>query len=220
MKNRNPAQLVTLYFGDSHQKFVVHKDFVCHYSPVLKAAFNSDFLEGQTQTYRFEETTEGALRLFVHWIYTQDLDIARQDNSRKSNLEDDKNLPKITTREEGQVMVELWILAEKLLVPSLQNAVVLGLEERRKNTHMIHSQCCTYVWEHTSKDSPLRQLFLHQLAGGYTAAHFRRWINTGKFVPQEMVLELLALFAGNIRDEEKGNLRVAMNMEKVMVAED
>lgn len=56
--------MVTLYAGegDDH-KFTVHKDFVCHYSPVLKAAFESDFIEGQTQSYRLKDTSERTVKL-------------------------------------------------------------------------------------------------------------------------------------------------------------
>jgi hypothetical protein len=32
---------------------------------VLEAAFNSEFVEGQTQTYRLEDATERAFRLLV-----------------------------------------------------------------------------------------------------------------------------------------------------------
>jgi hypothetical protein len=38
---------VILSAGKSDQKFIVHKKFACYYSPVLKAAFNSNFIEGQ-----------------------------------------------------------------------------------------------------------------------------------------------------------------------------
>jgi hypothetical protein len=40
------VELVTLYAGKSNEKFVVHKEFVTHYSAVLKAALSSDFIEG------------------------------------------------------------------------------------------------------------------------------------------------------------------------------
>jgi uncharacterized protein YegP (UPF0339 family) len=72
--SRKPAELVTLYAGKSDEKFVVHKEFACHYSPVLKAAFNSEFIESQTQTYRLEDAADKAVRLLNHWMYTQTLD--------------------------------------------------------------------------------------------------------------------------------------------------
>jgi hypothetical protein len=63
---RKPAEFVTLYAGKNEEKFIIHKEFVVHYSPVLKAAFNSEFIEGKNQTYRLEDTTERALRLLTY----------------------------------------------------------------------------------------------------------------------------------------------------------
>lgn len=60
----------------SESKFVVHKQFACYYSPVLKAAPNSEFIEGQTQIYTFEETKhELAFAFFVQWLYAQKIDM-------------------------------------------------------------------------------------------------------------------------------------------------
>ena len=68
--NRKSGQMFTLYAGDSDEVLIVHREFASHYSPVLKAAVNSKFSEGQTQTYRLQETTDRAIRLLVHWFYT------------------------------------------------------------------------------------------------------------------------------------------------------
>jgi hypothetical protein len=40
--------MVTLLvgIGENPVRFVIHKEFACHYSPVFKAAFNSNFIEG------------------------------------------------------------------------------------------------------------------------------------------------------------------------------
>ncbi|CZR51122.1 uncharacterized protein PAC_00997 [Phialocephala subalpina] len=69
----NPTQFITLIADKDNAgvKFGVHKDFACHYSPVLEAAFNSDFTEGQTQSYNFPEYEADVIRALVEWIYTQ-----------------------------------------------------------------------------------------------------------------------------------------------------
>ena len=101
MINRNPAELVTLEVGPEKKKFIVHKEFACHYFPVLKAAFNSEFIEGQTQTYVLEEVTEPVARLLVDWLYTQKLDICRYENDHPKRVE------------EGLSLCRLWVLAGK-----------------------------------------------------------------------------------------------------------
>jgi len=55
--------------------FNVHKSFITHYSPYFDSAFNGTVIEGSTQTLDLIETPIKALGLFVHWIYTQNLDL-------------------------------------------------------------------------------------------------------------------------------------------------
>jgi hypothetical protein len=55
---------------------MVHKEHACRYSPVLDKAFNSTFEEGQAQTYTMDDTTIGAFRMFVQWVYTQKLNVS------------------------------------------------------------------------------------------------------------------------------------------------
>jgi len=59
---RNPNKLVTFYIGKETNvtEFKLQKDIVCERSSVLKAAFDSGFVEGQTQTYRVEDTSKEA----------------------------------------------------------------------------------------------------------------------------------------------------------------
>jgi hypothetical protein len=60
--------------GDKPEKFTVHKEFACRVK-AFDSAFNSNFMEGQTQTYRIDDTSADAFRLFAQWLYGQDLDL-------------------------------------------------------------------------------------------------------------------------------------------------
>ncbi len=53
------------------EDFIVHKDFICHYSPFFAAAFNGSFIEGQTQTMTFNDVHSVPFGVLVNWIYTQ-----------------------------------------------------------------------------------------------------------------------------------------------------
>jgi len=46
---------------------------VCNASPVLKAALNSTFIEGQTQSYTIEDIDPEVFESFVKWLYTEKL---------------------------------------------------------------------------------------------------------------------------------------------------
>ncbi|KAH9215304.1 hypothetical protein DL95DRAFT_249351, partial [Leptodontidium sp. 2 PMI_412] len=116
--------------------FVVHKDFACHYSPVLEAAFNGNFIEGQTQEYKFYDTGEEATRLLVHWLYTQKLDTI------------------VLT------LIELWVLCERLIIPRLQNAIIHEIQCVTEHTNTIPVSCFKYIYENTASNNPLRRIYV------------------------------------------------------------
>lgn len=62
--------------GDKATKFMMHNEFACYYSSVFKAAFNSKFMEGQTQIYHLLDAYEKIVCLLIQWIYTQRKQIA------------------------------------------------------------------------------------------------------------------------------------------------
>jgi hypothetical protein len=122
--------------------WTLHKSFVCHNSPYFEAAFNSALVEGQTQTLVYDKTTPEAFGLFAKWIYS------------KTIKDDDGKSPPPTE------MVQLWVLADKILVPGLQNAAIRGLHERGC---IISLHEFGYVYDNTTVRSPLRRLLVDQL---------------------------------------------------------
>lgn len=72
---RDPEDIVTLFAAkdESGKPLKVHKDVACHYSPVFKAAFNSKFTEGETQTYKLEDVGQRTVRLLIHVSSLPDL---------------------------------------------------------------------------------------------------------------------------------------------------
>ncbi|XMA14306.1 hypothetical protein WAI453_007097 [Rhynchosporium graminicola] len=69
------SNLVTFTIGPEKKKFLIHKNFACEASPIFKSAFNSSFVEGQSQEYVLEDTTEAAFTMFTEWVYTGRLEI-------------------------------------------------------------------------------------------------------------------------------------------------
>lgn len=95
--------------------FYVHKNFITHYSPYFNAAFNGNFAEGQSQKLDLEDTEPHVFGTFVNWLYSQDIENA------EGEVPDDSTL------------VNLWLLADKCLVPRLQNQVMRALDKRAKD---------------------------------------------------------------------------------------
>ncbi|KAE9381289.1 hypothetical protein N431DRAFT_505713 [Stipitochalara longipes BDJ] len=188
---RKSHELITLYAGNSAQKFIVHKEFACFYSPVLKAASNSEFVEGQTQTYRLHDTTERAVCLLSDWIYTQTLDITQFANH--SGLKDNPDRQAVISQDKS--LVELWVLAKKLLIPSLQNLVVTELYDLRKKTRSTATLCIKYVYENTCEGSPLRLLMVDMCASQLAPSEFTR---IRQALPDEMLIHLVTLLTSAI----------------------
>jgi hypothetical protein len=123
----------------------------------LRAAFNSNFVEGKTQTYRIEDTTEEAFRLVVQWLYSQKL-VLLQHTPNYPLLEDVMHLSGMA---EDESLVELWVLAAKLKIPKLQNAAIDSMEWIRIRTGKIPSSyIINYAYQCTMVNSPLRKYVL------------------------------------------------------------
>ena len=136
--------LVTFLIGPSRHRVQIHKKFVCHHSPILQAALNSGFLEGSTQTYELDNVTDSTFALFCQWIYTQKLE----------------HTPKIKL--DSVDLVGLWVLADKFLIPRLQNLVINLIDEIGRIT--IVPAAIAYAYENTAVDSPLRKIYVSQVA--------------------------------------------------------
>ena len=174
-------EFVTFFIGKKgeEKKFLVHKSFVCHYSPVLRAAFNSTMIEGQTQTYRFEDTTEEVFSFLVEWLYAQKIVLPPSNEYSSISL------------------VKLWVLAEKLLMPGLQNCAIDLLHQRRIDTGRIATKTIQWVYDNTMFGCPLRKMFLDQCANKLIDTYV---LDYPEEFPKDMLIELVVVLRGIVTD--------------------
>ena len=130
---RSALETATFLIGPEKIKFVAHKQFVCYASPPLKAAFNSPFQEGITQTFEIPNTKPAVFDLWMQWIYqphVQDrASLLRFDapvlNAREwDNPVAAPEIPALIHAEfckNVKLTIDLWGLAEYLMMPKLQN---------------------------------------------------------------------------------------------------
>jgi len=102
---------VTFIVGKEAQKFTVHKNLAEHYSPFFTKAFNSGFIEGQTQEMVLEDVEPVTFGLVINWLYTQKI-IHPEDN-------------KIQLVETAK----LWVLAGRFIIPQLQNEAIRRIQD-------------------------------------------------------------------------------------------
>ncbi|XMA14322.1 hypothetical protein WAI453_007113 [Rhynchosporium graminicola] len=155
----DPKSLVTFLIGPGPNpvEFLIHKEIVCHNSGVLAVAFNGNFIEGRTQTYRIDDTTERAFKLFMQWLYSKSFTLV-QDRVTYEMSESQE----AAAKSENHSLVELWVLADMLLMPSLQNAIIDVMMKIYYQDADFPAYICEYVYQHTEKDSALRRLLVKQ----------------------------------------------------------
>ncbi|KAH8767174.1 hypothetical protein F5882DRAFT_413414 [Hyaloscypha sp. PMI_1271] len=100
-----------------------------------------------------EEDNYEAVRLLIHWFYTQVLDTQQPDERLTGKPKDNEDL----------TLIQLWILADKLLIPELQNLVIDRIDDIREVTEVIPTDCLHSVYSNTSAGSPLSRWFVHQM---------------------------------------------------------
>lgn len=150
------------------QTFIVHKDFICHYSPFFHAAFNGRFVEGQTQIMELEDVEPAAFHLFVSWLYSQRL------------MDEQEESPSATT------LIRLWLLADRFLIPRLQNEVLAAVDKLRCSQTQRPGGPYHSVYNNTLPGSPLRR-YLVQVWGSGTGAKLEHLAD----FPPEMLFDMV-----------------------------
>jgi hypothetical protein len=100
----------------------------------------------------------------VQWFYHQKFDVFEAKDLDCPNDEDDLDIEKLWA-DQDMNLIQLWIVAEKLLIRPLQNAVILVLqgfwEESPNDSPPRHGGLGTswiqYAYDHTVLGSPLRK---------------------------------------------------------------
>jgi hypothetical protein len=195
---------------------MVHKEVPCLYCPVFEAAFKSDFIEGQTQTYKLEDITVDAFQYVVYWFYSQKLktcvvspaeiqiSVADLANQLSIEIVDDGGI-KATTMSYSRIieiikerywsLCRVWVLADRLQIPRLQNLVIDELNRMRDEWSIVCSSIVNLVYDTNQlavpKGAALREFVLQTIR---KFAHSRLMEKFPEFFPQEMLLELVIAY--------------------------
>lgn len=142
--------IVTILVGPDHVKFEIHKALLCHRSAYFKGALTGRFKEAREGIVTLEDEDPETFSRFHAWLYTG------------SCMKDDDTTPLTIAP-----ALQLWLFAEKRLVPDLQNAIVDQLIKSCVKTYAADSplvselspeenEACIAAWENSAEDSCLR----------------------------------------------------------------
>jgi hypothetical protein len=175
---------VVLKNGDTKETIPIHKNFIFYYSPYFNALFNGRFVEGETQRVELEDGPPAAFNLFVNWLYTQEI--------RKEFMD--------LLNDDNTTLVEAWILADRFMVPRLQNQLM-----GRIRCGGVPVNSWVRLCEKTSPGSKLRSFIVDRTIDEIIVSQTR--IEDGvvfcKSLPHEMAEELLQSFLSRVTERTK-----------------
>jgi hypothetical protein len=160
--------------ANDKKTFTIDKAFGCHYSPFFDAAFNSNFQEGETQRLDLEDVSSTTFDIFVNWLYTQNVSTHVLDSERAGS--------------KFFCLAALWTLADRLLIPRLQNEALVVLDQLRVALHKRLDNIFNHVYENTVEGSPLRR-YVVQLSGSWFQSR-KELINFERY-PREILFDMV-----------------------------
>ena len=180
---RSPKALsfVTIYCKGNPEPFRVHKNVITHYSPFFSKAFNSNFIEGKTQSITFDDVEAPIFGFFSNWLYTQNIE-----------TEDGKGLQLIE-------YAKLWSLAQRFMVDNLPDTLIqLMIEskidsEPNSGSSLQDLQHYAYVVASPQEDSPLKKMVVEKTI---QAIHATNMEDLMKDFPEGMLIDFCKALVG------------------------
>ncbi|ESZ95327.1 hypothetical protein SBOR_4261 [Sclerotinia borealis F-4128] len=159
----SPNEMVTFIIGvgEDQENFLIHKQVACQHSEIWDRAFNSSFIEGQTQTYCVEDTNVEVFRLLMQWVYQEKFDHVHSDRGQAGSSEC-KGETQQECAAEDILLVQLWILADRFLIRKLQNYTMNIMLKSHRGCGAMEDNCYRYLYDNTAKDCVLRTLAVEQ----------------------------------------------------------
>jgi len=163
--------------GDRFRKFLVYRELACYYSPVWNSAFANGFKEGESQTYKLDDVSASVFELLVQWLNTQKFDglLTQKDvleakkehdtllrkrkgtSHKKLKLDLKKSLDPSTAKQLKRNLIDLWILADKFIIPKLQKLAILALARAGYRYGPVGATEILHAYKNTLTRSELRR---------------------------------------------------------------
>ena len=148
------------------QSFKIHKNFIYYYSPFFDTAFNGKTVEGECQGSEFDDTPHEVFGIFVNWLYMQRIKIDSDEWSVRCVL-----------------LVNVWLLADRVMVPRLQKEALLLLENAGRRDREFPPSQYERIYRKTTQDSPLRKCIVNMWPD--------RIISNSDSYPRELLVDII-----------------------------
>lgn len=110
------------------------------------------------------------------------------------------------------------MLADKLLIPRLQNTIIEEMQRVREQIHQLPRACYAIAYEKTQDGSPLRKFLVDSCIGSSSTCESLKTIRM--LLPKEMCMDLFLAAKAAIPSELRKILRPETDMAKYKVAKE
>lgn len=178
--------------------FQLHHNFIVAQSRYFKAAFNSSFIEGETQEVLLEDADPKIFGLFATWIYNGKIkvDYRRLDACG--------------------LLIELWLFCDRIIAPKLQNKTLELLDEARESRGALPTTHLRQIYENTTPESVLRKYLQFVWNNDVVCSD-----DIEELFPYQLLLEIVA--SEHLRRKNKGIFLIdrlpGVELEKFFVDE-
>ena len=186
--------------GLDEENFMAHKDLICSKSPFFSAACNGNFIEGKEGLVRLPEDQPPIFDLFLQWLYTGDVPVTSSDAYL-----------------DWSESAALYVLAEKLQISELKNAVIDQWICKNKATDEYPIGIVAYVYTNTLDSSPLRRLVVEMVACVITSEPLL--LRNNELLPEfllDLSVALIKLRSHDARDKALFRTEWGSPMTKLM----
>ncbi|CZT42869.1 uncharacterized protein RSE6_02821 [Rhynchosporium secalis] len=207
-RRKNLGALVTLISGqgEADTKFLLHKEVVCRHSKVVKSAFESAFVEDQTQIYRLRESTKEAVTYLMQYMCSQKLEIAiLRDYFASTSISEELEQLICTA------LIEAWVLGDLLCIPQLHNFALVAFEDISNKTSNVLMKCCDVAYRLTSPGRVLRKFFVHTCIFNIAPGWFEITPNTGELA-KELLVDIISYMRSKVYQNMSKKERASRSM--------
>ncbi|CZR51115.1 uncharacterized protein PAC_00990 [Phialocephala subalpina] len=191
---RDPMSTIVLKTPLFLERFMVHEEVACLYSPVIAKAV----LESENNNLEFNtRAPPQVVRRFVQWLYTQNLVLHfyHEDPCDKY----------CRGLRHGELLdlVGLWITAKELKIPSLQDQIIRAFDVLyQEHGCSIFFEYIPKLYERTRPKCALRKYFVALCARGFH--RYRHVFDEDMYtLPNQFVIEIADHACTKLSDAQK-----------------
>lgn len=173
---------VAIVVGEEKRIFDVHEDLIRASSAFFDRAMAGPWKEAQDRTVSLPDDDPEIFALYVHWLYYGTLPVCCDEPGLPGNAE-------------YLALVKAYILGDKILDYSFQNAAIEAMVEKSHSTAQDGKrwypvgEVIEFAYDHTNPSDLLRELLVDMYASYGKSGWLDEW-GEQENVPQSFLLKL------------------------------